>query len=239
MARNRIGQNGHTTDSNGGVALLDQAVEESQGVIKLPPLNLRQLSVTVVGISPLITHPFPEKAKKQMRDKQSGEAKDKRSKRNPQAEYLASMYVISGKAGAANAKYGVPARAFKQAIVSACRYADGVNMTFARGALFVMADADELIELKYKKVRMREDVVRLQGIGKPADLRYRAEWSDWQCRIRIRYNASVVTRNQLVHLLSLAGFHSGLLEMRPERGGDFGMWKVSEKDIRDELVASL
>ena len=62
------------------------------------------------------------------------------------------------------------------------------------------------------------------------DLRYRPSFDDWGCVLRIRYNASAISPEQIVNMLSHAGFHIGICEMRPERGGNTnGTFEVVSK----------
>jgi hypothetical protein len=76
---------------------------------------------------------------------------------------------------------------------------------------------------------MREDMVRLSGIGNPADLRYRGEFVDWSCAISIKYNTNAVTAEQIVNLFNLGGFSVGVGEWRPEKDGRNGMFSIKTK----------
>jgi len=126
-------------------------------------------------------------------------------------------------------KYGFPATGFKKAMVSACRYAEGFSMTKAYGAFHILGD---LVEIKGAKPVMRTDVVRIGNFGKKtADIRYRGEFKDWKIDLRILYNARVVSKQMLAHLLNLAGFAVGVGEWRPEKGGQFGMFEVASRDM--------
>ena len=76
--------------------------------------------------------------------------------------------------------------------------------------------------------RMHEAMVRLKNGS--ADIRYRAEFPEWACTLRILYNAAYVSPEQLVNLLQLAGFHVGIGEHRVERDGDNGMFEVGAEE---------
>lgn len=191
--------------------------------IAIPAPDIRLISVSLVGDSPYISHKFSAKSKRQMSDKQQGKAQLKKAPKNPKEDFEASLYPIPGRKG----KYGIPASSFKQSAVSACRYTDGLSMTMAQGAFFVMGD---LIEVVGPAPKMREDVVRIGGFGKKvADLRYRGEFSKWSVKLTIRYNARAITAEQIVGLLNTAGFHVGVGEWRPEKRGTFGMFHVETR----------
>ena len=182
--------------------------------ISLPALDIRFLKVRVVGDSPLICHAWSEKARRQMLDKQMKKAQGAKEAKDPQRDYEESLYRLP------DGGYGFPAIAFKRAAVSACRNIEGVTMSLARGAFHVVG---ELVPLEGEP-RMREDMVRIQMT---TDIRYRAEFPTWAAELTIRYNARIISMEQIVHLLNVAGFAVGIGERRPERQGDgYGLFHV-------------
>ena len=82
-----------------------------------------------------------------------------------------------------------------------------------------------MVEIVGSKPIMRCDTVRV-GPSKVADLRYRAEFTEWSCTITIMYNYCVLTPAQIINLLNIAGFGVGIGEWRPERNGQFGLFRV-------------
>src|SRR5882757_10917726 len=65
------------------------------GVVTTPIVNIERIGtemidVPIIGTTPLIMHRFSEKAKRQMLDTQQGK-KTPKQKRDPQADYEASM----------------------------------------------------------------------------------------------------------------------------------------------------
>lgn len=189
--------------------------------VAVPPLETGKVTFTVRGLSSLIVHRFGEKSRKQMEDNQQGVARHKKAPKVPEEEFKSSLYTINDKKGI----YGFPASGFKKAMVSACRYAEGFTMTKALGSFHVMGD---LLQIKGPKPIMRTDVVRVGKFGsKTSDIRYRGEFKDWSIDVEILYNARVVSKEILAHLLHLAGFSVGIGEWRPEKGGQFGMFQLS------------
>jgi hypothetical protein len=78
---------------------------------------------------------------------------------------------------------------------------------------------------------MREDAVKV-GMG-TADLRYRGEFWPWHARVLVRYNARVLSAEQILNLINHAGFGVGVGEWRPERDGLNGVFHVaSEADLK-------
>jgi hypothetical protein len=189
--------------------------------IKLPELEIQRLSLRVVGITPLLTHRWSEKALTQMRATQQKTAKMAKEAKNPEADFEGAKYRDE------NGRECVRSIFFKNAIVSAARYADDLKMTVLRGALFIEGDFLPIQDKSGKKAAksvMREDTVRV-GMGK-ADLRYRPEYTDWSVDITVQFNSHVLSAEQVINLVRLAGFSVGICEWRPERNGHYGRFDV-------------
>lgn len=200
-------------------ALKESEVKKEKGKeevkqISLPKLDIKYVTIRVIGDSPLICHAWSKKAKEQMLAKQMKEAKQAKEAKNPQRDYEESLYLLP------DGGYGYPAVAFKNAAVDACSFVDGVTKVVARGAFHIVGD---MVKLNGEP-RMREDMVRI-AMG-TADIRYRGEFPDWSCSITIRYNANVLSDEQIVNLFNVAGFSVGVGDWRPQRDGSFGMYHV-------------
>jgi hypothetical protein len=220
------------------------AVAKKQEVgIELPALNIGMMEVTLIGDSPLIVHAWSMKAKKEMLDKQLKKAKGAREAKDPTADFNASMYRLNDDG------FGFPSVAFKGAAVTAGTSVAGITKVAARQAFHILGeDADidgafegsksrvNLVRIEGSKPQMREDMVRV-GMG-TADLRYRAEFSDWHTKILVRYNANVLSESQILNLLNTAGFAVGVGEWRPEKDGAYGMFHVATEAEMKKLEAA-
>lgn len=207
--------------------------DEDEKVV-IPGLIKKVVTVPIRGLESLIVHRFSDKNEEMIRAKQAGEARDKKAPRNPEQEYLDSMYEISP------GRYGFPSTGFKKSAVSACRYVDGISMSFAKGAFHILGSFVEILsddppkivnveeDERFAKPQMRTDIVRIGGMTKVADLRYRGEFVKWGANLRILYNSAVINLQQLFHLINVSGFAIGVGEWRPERGGPHGMYEISE-----------
>jgi hypothetical protein len=183
--------------------------------IMLPRLDIRTINVTLVGDSALICHRWSEKAKKQMLDKQMGKATAGKENKDPEKDYIDSLYPYPG------GGYGFPTIAFKNAAVSACTsLGKSVTKVAARQAFHVVG---ELAKIEGTPI-MREDMVRV-GMG-TADIRFRGEFREWRTRLTVRYNARVLSDEQIVNLFNTAGFAVGVGEWRSEKDGSFGLFHV-------------
>ena len=184
--------------------------------IVLPQFDTRTIRIRLEGTSPLITHAWSEKAKKMMRDKQMGKATAGKETKDPEKEVEGAMYHTP------DGKPGVPAISFKNAAVTACTsLGKAITKVAARQAFHVLGDIIA-IEGDYYP---REDMVRV-GMG-TADIRYRPCWDKWAVEIDVRFNARVISAEQVVNLFNVAGFAVGICEWRPECSGQMGCFKVA------------
>lgn len=182
--------------------------------ITLPRLNLQVIRLRLVGDSPLICHAWSEKAKREMLDKQMKRATQAKPAKDPQADYEQSLYRHP------DGGFGFPSVAFKNAAVDACSSIAGVTKVEARGAFHIVGD---MVKIEGEPTP-REDMVRV-GMG-TADIRYRGEFRAWATDITLRYNANVLSPEQIANLFNTAGFAVGVGEWRPQRDGSFGMFHV-------------
>ncbi len=185
--------------------------------ITLPPLDVRHISISVVGTAPLVTHKFAEKARKQIEDKQQQKAKRAHGKRDPEAEYLAAIHRTP------DGKPGFPACGFKKAIVRAATDA-GLKMSDMNRRFHVEGD---IIPIISDKPFMRTDDVRISM--KTAEIRYRPQFNNWKATFTIRFNAEVISPDIIMGLVERAGFGVGIGENRPATGGSWGTWELKKK----------
>lgn len=187
--------------------------------VNLPPIDVQHISVSINGLSPLIMHAWSKKAQQMMLDKQTKRARTGREAKDPDADYEASKYYMEdGK------RLGFPASAFKNAMVRAGTYTDD-KMTFLRGAFYVKGlDSPDMVHINGEP-DPREDMVRV-GQG-TADIRYRAEIRKWDAVLAIDYNARAISAEQVINLVSVAGFSVGIGDWRPEKDGSYGRFEVT------------
>lgn len=196
-------------------ASVKKAAPADVQAVTIPPMNVQTAIVTLVGESPLICHKWSEKAKKEMLGKQMKLAKGAKEAKDPERDYRESLYDHP------DGGYGFPAVAFKSAAVDACSHVADITKVEARGAFHIIG---ELVKIEGKP-SPREDMVRV-GMG-TADIRYRGEFRDWRAKLTVRYNANVLSLEQIVNLFNTAGFAIGVGEWRPQKDGSFGMFRVA------------
>lgn len=197
----------------------------SAAAIQIDKIASETLHIPIIGTSPLIVHNFSAKSKQQMLDAQQGKKSPKQI-RDPQAEYEAAFYHLDD-------GYGFPVTAFKAATVGAARfYGKDVNMTSLRQFIWMrgeMSDRDpqQLVPI-IGEPKMREDIVRLGGASRSADLRYRPEFRDWSAVLKVTYVTSSLSRKSVLSLIDAGGMGIGVGEWRPEKRGEFGTYAIDD-----------
>ena len=207
-------------------------------VIEIRPIQIKKVTVRVVGDTPLIMHAWSEKAKRMMLEAQMGIAKGKKKEvKNPADDFIRSMYWLTPmpedgtmesfeEAIANGARFGFPVTAFKQAAISAAyRMGWAKDKMSMRGAFYIDSDENGMIEIHSDTPEMREDMVKV-GMG-TADIRYRGEFKNWYADLTISYNANgQYSLENIVNIINSGGYVCGVGEWRPERDGQNGMFHV-------------
>lgn len=190
--------------------------------LNLKPIQCKQVTLRIIGTSPLVAHKWSEKAKDMMREKHAGKKTKNREVRDPNAEYEAAMYRLP------DGRHAVPGMAIKRALISAAHKDLGIEKTLVRKAIFlVIDDPMGYIPIECSEPFMREDTMRV-GQG-TTDLRYRPQYDEWALVVTFEIDAELLTMNDLISLIDRAGFGVGILEGRPEVGRDFGRFMVDRQ----------
>lgn len=219
-----------------------KAVETKEAVIAIQPVEKETVVVRIKGDTPLIVHAWSKKAKQEMLDKQTGKTKTaKKAEKNPIQDFIESAYWMDGEPEAfteaafeeaisKGARFGFPVTAIKQgAAMAASRNGIDIRTTQVKGAFFIEGEGpDQLAEIhSTTPPRMREDMVRVGGISKTADIRYRAQFDDWYMDLKIIFNKNgPISLEQIINLINLGGFSCGLGEWRMEKNGNYGAYSV-------------
>jgi hypothetical protein len=193
--------------------------KQQEVVVQLKPMNVQRMNVEIEGTSPMIQHKWSEKALRQLREKGGGKKTKDRTARDPVDEAQAATYLRQ------DGTPGVPLLAIKSALISAAHKDIGVEKTLVRKGLFIIAEGgDAILKLEGSAPTIREDAVRV-GMG-ATDLRYRPQFEEWRVNLPIEYDADLLQPSDIVNLIDRAGFGVGIGEWRPEKGGEFGRFRV-------------
>jgi hypothetical protein len=197
--------------------------------IQIKPVNNKVISVPIIGLTPLVQHKFSEKARKEILDKQTSTAKKtKKPPRDIEQEFKDAQHISE------DGWNGIPASAFRSAMVSACRLV-GFKMTLAKLTVFVIEDGQDsdeygLVKLIAGPPRMAKDPVRLEsGV---CSIAIRPRWKEWAAIVTLKYDADQFTADDVVNLLDRAGQQVGIGEGRPDSKKSVGVgWGTFQVDL--------
>jgi hypothetical protein len=191
--------------------------------------------VWIVGDTPLITHAWSEKARREMLQKQLKAAKVGREMRDPQADFVNSLYEMG------EGQFGFPATGIKLCILAGAHKDKGIARSVAMGALWIDAQmvrtrpalAGAICDMPLVRVfgsppEMREDMVRVgKGLNKTASLAYRGQFTVWAVKVTGRFHPEMLSQAQLAAMINDAGLACGIGEWRNERKGMFGAFHLA------------
>lgn len=205
------------------------AVKKTTKISIVEP-NFQKVKLKIVGDAPIMTHKFSKKVAEKIEAKQTSKetVARKRDPKDYKAEFNGARYVSS------KGWDGFPASALRNAMIAACRHVEGLQMTKAKGIVFIEAQG-------YDREK-GEPLVRIQGCKpvhdtRPArlesgvcDLRNRPRYDGWFAEVTIEFDADTMTATDVANLLVRAGKQVGLCEGRPNssnsNGIGFGTFRV-------------
>jgi hypothetical protein len=208
------------------VVMMENEVKE----VVIPAPNFETVNVKIIGETKLVIHKFSAKAREQMRQKQTlGSVAKKGQKRDPKnfdELYKGALYQAKEKGSKFKLWYGFNASAIRNAMISACKVV-GFHMTKGKLGIFIEPDGfDEesgtpLVRITKGKPHKHESIVRLQtGV---CDICVRPMWDEgWEADLRIRYDADMFSREDVMNLLMRAGLQVGICEGRPDSKASCG-----------------
>lgn len=202
--------------------------------VNIKPPKFGNTVFTIIGQAPLVINAFPAKAREQMVAKQKEGAQAKKGKareaKDFEAAYEAAKHVSR------EGWCGIPAAAFRNAMISACRIV-GFKMTIAKMSVFVEADGYDavdgtgLVKITKGEPKYVEHPVRNQtGV---IDVRPRPMWAEgWEANVRVRWDEDQFSVSDVTNLLLRAGQQVGVCEGRPDSkmsaGMGWGLFTIKE-----------
>lgn len=226
MAKTRKAATDHTTNGESNDGVENQPLVEayaSGGKVSIAPLQLRIATFEINGTAPYLQLKFSQKAKNKIYETQKlgekAKSRKTRVERDFEEDYKHCMHVSE------DGWYGIPATAFKCAMVSACRLA-GIPMTRAKLLVHVKADGldaesqDPLVRIEGKPTM---HVGHVRNANGSADLRVRGQWKEWSAVVRVEYDETCIDQEDVLQLMYRAGRQVGIGEGRPDSKKSCGM----------------
>lgn len=200
------------------------------GEITIAAPNFQTGEFILVGTAPYVQNKFSAKALNEMREKQEAGSTAKKGKKREAKDF--EQCYESAKHVADDGWLGIPAPAFRNGMIDACRAA-GFHMTKAKMSVFVEADGFDkqdgtpLVRITKGEPKTYDpdtciDLVRnATGV---VDLRPRPRWAPgWEAKVRVRFDADQFTLTDVANLLMRVGMQVGIGEGRPFSKNSNGM----------------
>jgi hypothetical protein len=197
--------------------------------VLISPPNFQEAVIRIVGTAPYCMNKMSSANREKMMTKQMQGSRSKKGElRQPKdfdKIYQGCQHISK------DGWHGMPASAFRSAMVSACRTV-GFKMTIAKLTVFVIGDgidADDgqpLVRLYGKPVR-RDMAVKLANGS--TDIISRAFFDEWHADVRLRWDADQFDAADVVNLLARVGVQVGIGAGRPDSKNSTGMgWGTFE-----------
>jgi hypothetical protein len=189
--------------------------------IKAP--NIRTAQFKLKGSAPYVQARFSAKAMQAMAAKMVSGTQSKkgqsRAARDFDDDFRQAQHVST------DGWRGIPAGAFRQAMISACRLV-GFRMTLAKLSVFVVADGFDmvdgtpLIRIEGEPERLDMAVRNATGV---ADIRVRPMWREWGALLNVQYDADQFSVTDVTNLVLRVGQQVGIGEGRPDSRDSAGL----------------
>ena len=195
--------------------------------IVVPRMEREVIDVPVIGTSPLCVSRFPERSREVMRAKNAGHPKTAAAPVSPDVKFFESRYIST------EGWDGIPAIAFKCAMVGVCRIIPDFPMTEAR-RLFKTSgqgfhpDGTSLVRVIGEPVKREAPCIGTQN-----SLIYCAMYWPWRAVVRLAFPKNILTVEKVLHLLEAAGEWEGVGFRRPgskaSNSGENGCFEIERE----------
>jgi len=198
-------------------------------IVTIKPANIQTAEFNIRGTAPLVQARFSGKAMQAMMSKMAQGSTANKSRAKPARDFDDDFE--QAKHISTQGWQGIPASAFRQAMISACRLV-GFKMTLAKLSVFVKADGFDRVDgiplIKFEGTPERTEMAVRNATG-VADIRIRPMWREWTSKVRISYDADQFTIQDVTNLMARVGLQVGIGEGRPDSRDSAGLgWGTFE-----------
>lgn len=203
----------------------DSASPAAPGRLTIPAPRFQVATFLIEGTSPYVQNRFSAKALAEIRATQEGGSQARKGKKREAKDFKQAYEGAMHRAP--DGWIGIPAPAFRAAMISACRIV-GFFKTMARLSVFVeedgldAVDGTPLVRITVGEPTYVEHHVRnATGV---VDLRPRPMWAPgWRAEVRVRWDLDQFSIEDTTNLLTRAGLQVGVGEGRPDSRNSAGM----------------
>lgn len=204
------------------------ATKQAESVV-IKPANIQTVVFKIKGTAPLVQARFSGKAMQAMMSKMALGSQASKSRVKPARDFDDDLE--QAKHISTEGWQGIPASAFRQAMISACRLV-GFKMTLAKLSVFVKADGFDRIDgiplIRFEGTPERTEMAVRNQTG-VADIRIRPMWREWTSSVRVSYDADQFSATDVANLMARVGLQVGIGEGRPDSRESAGLgWGTFE-----------
>lgn len=220
-----------TPVSENGLVNRIAGTEKPPAEMVISPPNMKQISITLVGTTPLVQNRFGNKARNMIVATQEAGSQGRKGKKREAKDF--DECFEQARHISTEGWDGIHAGGFRRAMVDACGIV-GFHMTKGKKCLFVVADGlteDGEPLVKITKGTPRKVVHPVRNATGVVDMRARPMWdTGWEAVLTIRFDADMFTVGDIVNLVARVGVQCGVGEGRPNSkdstGCDWGLFRI-------------
>ena len=198
-------------------------LDKTSKAIQITAPKINTIAFKLIGTAPFVQARFSEKAKNMMMGKMAegttARGKKVREARDFDEDCVNAMHI------GVDGKVGVPAGAFRAAMISACRLV-GFKMTLAKLSVFVEADTFDRVDgvpLVHLHGDWERNDMHVRNATGVIDIRVRPLWREWHINLRVSYDGDQFTDKDVANLIMRAGMQVGIGEGRPDSKSSAGL----------------
>jgi len=201
--------------------------------VKVDQMKWESIELAIVGISELILHAMPSKAKQELLYPSGPKSRSEKKltmKHNPYLEFLECPYRFTDDNNPPT-RFGFKCESMGKAIQCAALDIPTVakteigRLSWVEGTLMPVWGIPE----------MMMTIVRQAGIAKTPDVRTRMVLRRWATKFKVSYLTPNLNQASMVNLVAAAGVTNGIGDWRRQKGGNFGMFKIVPPDDKEYL----
>ncbi len=211
------------------------AKQARQLVIQAP--NMETVILHIRGTTPYVQNKFSGRIQQEIADKQAEGSKLAKAGKAKKPKDFKRLYKECQHIEREKGWNGIPAKAFRDAMIDACRLVD-FKMVMAKITIWVEAEGYShentgLVRIRKSKPEFFKTAVRNTGGG--MDIRARAMFAvGWECTVKVRFNADVFQAEDIANLMMHAGLCVGVGDGRDlskkSNGMGWGNWMLLSRE---------
>lgn len=205
------------------------AVKSAETVINVAALRRGEITLRIIGMTPMYQHRMASKAKQQLLlggTKKTAADKAANIKHEPPREFRDALELTDEGPTAIGFSVSALAGAMREAALQT----PGLTKASAKKLIFMPGRLAPL----YGIPKLKMDVVRQSDINRTPDIRTRPYFEVWGAEVEIYHILPQLPMSSVITLACNAGVLCGVGDWRQEKGGSSGAFRVIGADVQDD-----